>query len=94
MPPATDYFLHPIEQQGDNLALLRSGGDATGEFIRDNYDLYVSAKATDQRHIDSVFGKNADGSSKMIRLPDGSIAENNKPNYGQVTEFEKRWRRF
>lgn len=91
VPPATDYFLHPIEQQGDNLALLRSGGDTTGQFIRDNYDLYVSTRATDQRHIDSVFGKNLDGTSKMIRLPDGTIAENNQRNQDKLRMFEQRW---
>lgn len=93
VPPATDYFFFPIEQQGENLALLRAGGDVTGKFIRENHELYQATRSTDQRHIDSVFGRNDDGSSKMIRMPDGTIAENNRQNQERLKEFEKQWRR-
>lgn len=93
VPPASDYFFHPIEQQADNLTLLRTGNDVRGKFIRDNYDLYKATKETDQRHLDSVFGRNADGSSKMIRLPDGSIAPNSKENQERIADFEKFWRK-
>lgn len=89
--PASDYFPSPIEGSADAIRSLRDSQKSRQDLLEADCSTYMSAKIYDQRELDrsSRFGKNPDGTSKYIRLPDSSIALNTASNRKLVADFEK-----
>lgn len=89
--PATNYFPNPIENGAEALHLFRGGAANREDLFTTSPEVYRAIKEYDQREIDADprFGKNADGTSKFIRLPDGTLGENNDVNRKAVSEYEQ-----
>jgi hypothetical protein len=86
--PPTDYFTAPDEMLADSLMLYRVGEEGRKELIKSGTQLYGVVKDFDQSEMDSRFGKNADGSSKKIRLPDGDMVENSAQSKQLSDDFD------
>lgn len=88
--PASWYFTNPAENHAEGLWLLRGGVQDRERLYRTSPDLYRIIKEYDQKEIDADprYGKNSDGTSKFIRLPDGTIGPNNEANRAGVAQFE------
>lgn len=87
--PTSEYFPTPREQVAESLTQYRDNADTRRALHSSSAQVYQATKEFDQREIDSVHGKNPDGSSKLIRLPDASLAPNNDANRKAVSDFEK-----
>lgn len=90
--PASWYFTNPVENQAEGLWLFRGGEQDRTRLFTTSPELYKIIKEYDQKEIDADprYGKNSDGTAKFIRLPDGTIGENNEANRAIVTQFEKK----
>jgi hypothetical protein len=88
--PTTAYFPNPGENGAEAQILFRSGEAQRTELYLHDPKAYEAAKAFDQLELDTDprYGRNADGSSKFIRLPDGTIAENTEANRQAVIDYE------
>ena len=89
--PATNYYSNPGENGSESLEYYRAGEDGRIKLYQVNPDLYRSTRKFDQAEIDSDprYGKEEDGTSKFLRLPDGTIGENTRANRRAVTRFEE-----
>lgn len=88
--PSSDYFPDPGEESADAIRGLRDSQASRQQLLEADRNLYNAAKTYDQRELDRSprFGKNPDGTSKFIRLPDTSIVLNNAANRKTVADFE------
>lgn len=88
--PSSDYFPDPGEESADAIRCLRDTQASRQQLLEADRNLYNAAKTYDQRELDRSprFGKNPDGTSKFIRLPDTSIVLNNAANRKTVADFE------
>lgn len=93
--PASWYFTSPAENHAEGLWLLRGGELDRERLCRNSPDLYRIIKEYDQKEIDADprYGKNPDGSSKFIRLLDGTIGPNTKENRDLIQQFEVRFKK-
>lgn len=85
-----DYFTRPWEGSAESIRNYRSSvADRTRLYVVDPKN-YESTKKFDQAELDSDprYGRNPDGTSKYIRLPDGTVGENNEANRKAVADFE------
>lgn len=85
-----DYFNKPWEGGAESLRWYRSNqADRTRLYNIDPKN-YEATKAFDQAELDSDprYGKNPDGTSKFIRLPDGTVGANTPENRKAVADFE------
>lgn len=87
--PTSEYFPSPREQVAESLTEFRDNADKRAGLHASSPGVYQATKEFDQREIDSVHGRNRDGSSKLIRLPDATLAPNNDVNRKTVSDFEK-----
>lgn len=87
--PPTDYFTAPDEELADSLMLYRVGEDGRKQLMNSGLQLYNVVKAVDQGEIDARFGTNGDGTAKKIRMPDGTLADNNEKTQSIATQFEQ-----
>ncbi|MBK7838813.1 MAG: hypothetical protein IPJ49_14260 [Candidatus Obscuribacter sp.] len=87
--PTSTYFPTPREQVAESLTEFRDNANTRTALHGSSASVYQATKEFDQREIDSVHGKNRDGSSKLIRLPDATLAANNDANRKTVSDFEK-----
>jgi len=85
--PPTDYFTSPDEMLADSLMLYRVGEGGRQELSKSGVNLYNAVKDFDQAEIDSRFGKTADGRSNKVRLPDGSVVDNDDRAQQVVANF-------
>lgn len=88
--PMTEYFPQPNERSAEAIWHFRGDKDSRGNLYLNDVTLYNSTKVMDQKSIDADprYGKNPDGSSKFIRMPDGSIQPNDEANRKAVSDFE------
>lgn len=87
--PTSTYFPNPREQVAESITEFRDNAATRRALQTSAPDVYQATKDFDQREIDSVHGKNRDGSSKLIRLPDASLAPNTDANRKIVSDAEK-----
>ena len=88
--PSSDYFPNPGENNAEANRHFRA--DTTGRtdvYVADP-QLYSATKKLDQLDLDNDprYGRNSDGTSKFLRLPDGNIALNNEENRKAVDDYE------
>ncbi len=88
--PLTWYFPNPKEMFAEGMMLLRMGGELAAKLIEKSPQLYKAVREHDQREIDSLWGKKADGSPKYIRSPGGHLVENTAESRKELEEFEKK----
>lgn len=86
--PVSWYFPEPGEMYAESICHYRLSPQSRRDLADSSPELYRLIKGVDQREIDNQFGMNADGSSRMIRLPDGVVVANNDDNRATVAEFE------
>lgn len=89
--PYTSYFFHPQEMTAEALMAFRGDERSRRELFETAPDLYWATKEFDQRELDTDprYGTNPDGTSRFIRLPNGTIVENNQANQQIVRAFEE-----
>jgi hypothetical protein len=87
--PPTDYFTAPDEELADSLMLYRVGEDGRKQLMSSGLQLYNVVKGIDQSEIDARFGTNGDGTAKKIRMPNGSLADNDEKTQSIATQFEQ-----
>lgn len=89
--PPSNYFKNPEETAAESTRFFRNNAKSRGELYQLDPRSYAAIKELDQREIDldPRYGKNPDGSSKFIRLPDARIVPNNESNSKIVNDFEK-----
>jgi hypothetical protein len=87
--PPTDYFTSPDEMLADSFMLYRVGEGGKQELSKSGVNLYNAVKNFDQAEIDARFGKTAGGVSKKVRLPDGSLVDNDERAQQVVANFTK-----
>lgn len=85
-----DYFNKPWEGGAESLRWYRSSPEHRARLYTVDPANYEATKKFDQAELDSDprYGKNPDGTSKFIRMPDGSVAENTAENRKAVADFE------
>lgn len=88
--PPTDYFRSPFELDAEALMLFRLNAARRAALLNDSPVLYRLAKEQDQKDIDKTYGANDNGSSKMIRNPDGELVANDAAASAMVAAFEAR----
>lgn len=88
--PATDYFDTPWEGGAEALSFFRGDAERRANLYMKSPELYEATKQFDQADLDNDprFGRNADNTSKYIRLPDGTIGLNNYLNQQAVLGAE------
>ena len=99
VPSINNYFDNPVEMHAESLAGFRlgvtgkerAGGDRRTLAI-DSPQMYETIKKYDQARIDSRYGTNPGGESKMIRGLDGKIIENTPENRRAIQAAEYQWR--
>src|SRR5262249_50690257 len=77
--PSTDYFDNPNEMAAEAMMFYR-GGDRT----RLSPALNDVIARFDRLEIDNYYGRNPDGSSRMMRRLDGVIVDNTPENRGAM----------
>ncbi|CAN5399280.1 hypothetical protein BH11CYA1_BH11CYA1_04250 [soil metagenome] len=87
--PISWYYTDPSEMYAESISHFRLAASARANLNEASPELYQAVKQNDQKEIDLRYGSNADGSSKMTRLPNGSIAENSRSNQEVVRLFEE-----
>jgi YD repeat-containing protein len=88
--PASSYHPNPVENGAEAERFFRGDEKSRGDLFRASPELYAAAKKFDQDDLDNdpAYGKNADGTSKYIRLPNGTVGLNNEQNQKAVAEYE------
>ncbi len=86
--PPTWYFEAPEEEYAESVKLFRLGGDNRKALLDDSRTLYAIIKQNDQREIDQAYGKNADGTSKLLRDLDGHLVPDTAANRKRIAAFE------
>ncbi len=88
--PASSYFPYPWESGSESIRLFRGDAESRTELYMTDPANYQAVKEFDQAELDGdpKYGKNPDGTSRYIRLPDGTIAPNTEENRQAVAEFE------
>ncbi len=88
--PPTAYFLNEREAIAESLTLLRTSEIWRARLHQNDPSQYDAVKKFDQAEIDAAYGLNEDGTSKLIRNPDGLLRENNMLNRLVIREFESK----
>ncbi len=87
--PFTYYFMNPKEMMSEALTAYRLGPDTRSKLMNDSPILYKVTQEYDRAEIEKFYGKNAEGLSNKVRLPDGTIADRNKSSLELIANFEK-----
>jgi len=95
--PITNYFDNPGENHAEALAMFRIGVNDKPEGGRqylatESPKLYDVMKNYDQKIINDKFGKNPDGSPRMVRDLDGRVVENTEAVRARIQRQEEQWR--
>lgn len=86
--PPTEYFDNAVEMAADALMMFRASEGRRAELLRNSRDFYSFIREQDQMDIDHTHGKDNQGKSKKIRLPDGVLVDNTAQNAALVSQFE------
>lgn len=88
--PSSQYFPSPGENGAETLRHFRVDAEGREALYANDPVSYAATKQIDQAELDADprYGRNEDGSSKYIRLPDGTVAENNDQNRKAVAAYE------
>lgn len=95
--PITSYFDNPGENHAEALAMFRIGVNDKPQGGRqflatESPKLYEVTKNYDQKIINDKFGKNSDGSPRMVRDLDGRVVENTEAVRARIQRQEEQWR--
>lgn len=95
--PITPYFNNPGENHAEALAMFRIGMNDKPQGGRqylatESPKLYEVTKNYDQKIINDKFGKNPDGSPRMVRDLDGRVVENTEAVRARIQRQEDQWR--
>jgi hypothetical protein len=85
--PISNYFDNPLEMLAESTYFFRANEGTRLELLHRSSDLYWVTRAHDQREIDQIHGTK-NGTSLMIRMPDGRLDLNTEENRFIVTVFE------
>lgn len=81
--PVSDYYPNPFEMFAEGVTHFRLGSRTRRDLMAKSPTFYQVIKDEDQAEIDAHFGK-----GKKIRMPDGSLADDNKANRAVINNFE------
>lgn len=89
--PASAYHPNPVENGAEAIRMYRGDEASRQELFKLSPTLYNATKKFDQQDLDHdpQYGKNPDGTSKYIRLPDGTVGRNNEENRKRVFNYEE-----
>lgn len=89
--PADVYHPNPVENGAEAIRMFRGDEKSREDLFRKSPELYEATKKFDQADLDNDphYGRNPDGTSKYIRLPDGTVGRNNEENRKRVADYEQ-----
>ena len=87
--PFTYYFMNPREMLSEALTAYRTGPDTRAKLLNSSPQLYKVTEEYDRGEIEKFYGKNADGLSNKVRLPDGTVVDRQESSLGSIADFEK-----
>ncbi|CAN5691909.1 hypothetical protein BH10CYA1_BH10CYA1_04310 [soil metagenome] len=88
LTPPTLYFPNPFEDGAEAITKFRQNEQTRAQFMQDSPALYQTMKDLDQAQLVKFYGKNADGTARFVRLPDGTVTENNESNRAIISQWE------
>jgi len=86
--PISDYFNNPTEMLMEGFLNFRVGGANRAKLLAESPVLYDQVKLQDDRELAAHYGFDQSGLSRMVRLPDGSLAERNAESLAAISNFE------
>ena len=87
--PPTYYFPNPKEMFTEPLTLFRYDIGSRGRLLREHPEIYQMVKTEDQREIDRFYGKDNQGNSTHVRIPEGFVVARTPNADRLIDRFEK-----